>query len=827
LSVHGGRTGDQVYLQNGVEISALAMTSFASAIVINPVGTQEMAVDTSAVSAEYASGGVRINAITRDGGNTFRGTFFANFANSSMQGTNFSQALKDAGLKTPDTIDRIYDINPGFGGPIRKDRLWFFESVRYQTSSSVAANAFYNLNARNPNAWTYVPDPSRPGINDYWQKDEQLRLTWQATPRNKFGVNWHQENQCFCPSTISSTTAPEAGQLKRYPQLRQIGIDWTSPITNRLLAEFGSMFFQASSTVDPTAETDLATMIPVTDQATGLAYRGMSSYRNRPSDPINVRGAVSYITGAHALKVGFNQKSGPTYNHQFTNATGLAYRFNNGVPNQITEFAYPFDFETDLDHALGIFAQDKWTVKRLTVTGGVRFDYLVNSFPESHLGTTVLTPGRNITFPAQDNLSLKDLTPHLGAAYDLFGNGKTALKVSANQYLQSLASDQIAAALHPAANTVTSTTRNWTDANRDFVPNCDLTNPLANGECGAMANQNFGSSVSNLSVDPSVLRGFGKRGYNWEFSAGVQQEILPRTSIDVSYFRRIYGNMLVTDSRAIAASDYSPFSITAPVDPRLPGGGGYVVSGLYNLNPNKFGVPPDNYLTFADNYGKEYEHWNGVDVNLTARPGAGVLVQGGISIGKRAMDNCALVGQLPELLFGFSNNSLVGALTTIGGGPTVGISTPSGAILPASYCHQDTTAQKNAKFLGSYTIPRVDVLVSGTFQSLAGPPIGAFYNAPNAQIVPSLGRSLSGNAANQTIDLVVPGTLYGERTNQVDLRFGKILKFGTTRTTVSLDIYNALNASPVTALNSNFAVWQQPTSALLARFAKVGVQFDF
>ena len=834
LLVHGGRRGDQVYLQNGVEISSLAMTSFTSAMVINPTGTQEMAVDTSAVNAEYASGGIRINAITRDGGNTFKGTFFANFANSSMQGNNFTDALKNAGLKTPDTIEKIYDINPGFGGPIKKDRLWFFESVRYQTSSSVAADAFYNLNAKNPNAWTYAPDLSRPGINDYWQKDQQLRLSWQASPRNKFGINWHEENQCFCPSTISSTTAPEAAQLKRYPLLNQMGIDWTSPVTGRLLVEAGALVFQASSTVDPTPETDLTTMIAVTDQATGLSYRGMTAYRNRPSVPINLRGAVSYITGAHALKIGFNHKSGPTYNHQFTNSHGLAYQFNNGVPNQITEFAYPFDFEVDLDHSLGIYAQDKWTVRRLTVTGGVRFDYLANSFAESHLGPTVLTPTRNLTFPAQRNLSLKDLTPHIGAAYDLLGNGKTALKVSANKYLQSLASDQIAAAANPAANTVTQTTRAWTDGNRNFIPDCDLTNPAAEDNraaggdlCGAIANRNFGNSVSNLTIDPSVLRGWGNRSYNWEFSAGVQQEILPRTSVDVSYFRRIYGNMLVIDSRAISATNYDRFSITTPLDPRLPGGGGYVVSGLYNLNPGKFGLPPDDYLTFADNYGKEYEHWNGVDVNLTARPRGGILLQGGVSTGKQTMDNCALVGQLPEVLFGYRSNSLIGGMTTIGGGTTVGVSTPAGGILPASYCHQDTGFQSNVKFLGSYTVPKVNVLVSGTFQSLPAPPVAALYNAPNAVIAPSLGRNLSGNAANQTIDLVAPGSVLGERLNQLDLRFGKILKFGNTRSTVNLDLYNALNGSTVTALNSNFAVWQRPTSILVARFAKVGIQFDF
>src|SRR5207245_2706970 len=143
----------------------------------------------------------------------------------------------------------------------------------------------------------------------------------------------------------------------------------------------------------------------------------------------------------------------------------------------------------------------------------------------------------------------------------------------------------------------------------------NLQQATANGECGGLANPLFGSSQAGSTYDPDILRGWGHRSFNWEFSAGVQQEVMPRVAVDVSYFRRWYGNQVVTDSRAYAASDYTPFSVTAPVDPRLPGGGGYAVSGLYDLNPNRFGVNPDNFVTFADKYGGMMEHWNGIDIN--------------------------------------------------------------------------------------------------------------------------------------------------------------------------------------------------------------------
>jgi hypothetical protein len=147
--------------------------------------------------------------------------------------------------------------------------------------------------------------------------------------------------------------------------------------------------------------------------------------------------------------------------------------------------------------------------------------------------------------------------------------------------------------------------------------------------------------------------------------------------------------------------------------------------------------------------------------------------------------------------------------------------------MPAQFCRQQTAFLHNVKFLASHTIPRIDVLVSGTFRSVPGPQIWANYVASNAVIAPSLGRPLSGTAANLPVNIVEPGSTYGERLNQVDIRFGKILRFGRTKTVVNLDVYNLFNVNTVLTVNNAFASWQRPTSILLARFAKIGVQFDF
>jgi hypothetical protein len=373
--------------------------------------------------------------------------------------------------------------------------------------------------------------------------------------------------------------------------------------------------------------------------------------------------------------------------------------------------------------------------------------------------------------------------------------------VSLNKYLQGMLSG-VATTPNPISTIITTTNRSWTDQNRNYTPDCDLTNPVAQDNrttggdfCGAMANANFGKAVPGATFDPDMLRGFGKRNYNWEFSAGVQQKLATRVSADVSFFRRWYGNFTVTDNLVTAPADYDTYSVRAPLDPRLPDGGGYVIDGLYDLNPAKFGQPAQNYVTLDSNYGTQIEHWNGVDVTLNARLQSGALFQGGVSTGRTSTDNCDVVTKLDN---------------------------PS-----PLYCHVDTKFLTQVKALGAYVVPRIDLQVSGTFQSIPGPEIAANYTVPNALIVPSLGRSLSGNAANATVNLVSPGTMYGERLNQVDLRFAKVLPYNRTRTTLSFDLYNAFNASPVLSQNNNFAAWQVPTSILTARFVKISAQFDF
>jgi hypothetical protein len=278
----------------------------------------------------------------------------------------------------------------------------------------------------------------------------------------------------------------------------------------------------------------------------------------------------------------------------------------------------------------------------------------------------------------------------------------------------------------------------------------------------------------------------------------VQQELLPRVALNVAYFRRAYGNFAVTDNLATTAADYTFFDLPVPVDPRLPNSGD-VLSGFVEVVPAKFGQV-NEIVTAAKNYGTQIHRWNGVDIDLNVRPQNGLFFQGGVSSGRTLMDNCEVVRQLPETL----------------------------GSQPLAYCRRESPYLTQVKGLAGYTIPRVDVQVTATFQNIPGQEILADYNAPNAVVAPLLGRNLSGNAANKTLALVSPMSLYGGRLNQIDVRVAKILRFGRARTQVTVDVFNALNSNAILQQNNTFGPrWQTPTSIHEARLVKLSAQLDF
>jgi hypothetical protein len=846
MSGHGSHGPDSRIMVNGV--SQGSARNSGGGVTTPDIGAfQEYTIDYAGGLAEATTGGIQVNLVPKEGGNALKGSSYVSFASPRWQSNNLTHDLEARGLDARDRIRDNSDINPGFGGPITRDKLWFFFTFRNQTSNNYIGGLYINKNAGNPKAWTFDPDLTRQAFDRHNWKDTQLRLTWQISPRNKLATTIEEMKQCECPSGPSATTAVEAAGWSVDGQKHQYYLDYSLPLTNRILIEASSFYREDDWKTGNFDGTRNPLINPVQIQSTGFRYRAQTAYNDSHHVGFYYRGSLSYVTGTHNIKVGFNND--PAWLIRGMNAVNpLFYRFDKpieegGVPNQLTLNATPFYPRIDIRRSLGIFAQDKWTTNRLTIGVGLRFDNFVGGYRAQHFGPAPLVPNRNLDFAPGEANNWKDITPRSSLTYDLFGNGKTALKVTLNKYMGAASTQGLDGTLNPFNTLVNSTARSWTDANRNYIPDCDILNPArqdnraAGGDlCGAMADSAFGTSRVGVTVDPRLQNGWGVRDYSWEFSTGVQHELLRGLVLDVGYFRRWYGNFTVTDNRALSPEDFDRFSLTAPKDTPfattapagtgLPNGGGYVISGLYDLKPASFGRPADNYITLSDNYGKQIEHWNGVDVSAIARLPFGLRVQGGTSTGRWVFDSCEIRAKLPEM------SVIVGSVAVIG--PT------------SPFCHATTGFLTDVSGYATYTVPKIDVLTSVTFQNRPSRANGvvnggggntvsltynlqANYRADNAILArqSTLGRPLSGTTANITVPLIEPYSILGDRFTQVDLRFGKILKVGRTRSVLNLDIYNALNSSSILIENSSFDVWRRPEEILLARFFKVGLQFDF
>jgi hypothetical protein len=785
IAIHGGRAGEQQLLYDGMMYNnGQGRGGQYTAIATNDGTVQEISLETGGLGAESEMSGIRTNVIPKEGGNTFRGTMAGSFTNHRLQTDNLTDEFKAQGLLTVNTVHRIYDVNPGFGGPILRDRIWFYTSVRAWSAQQYVAGMFFN---KSTVPWMYVADTTRPALNIETNGNESLRLTWQVTPRNKFSGQYQygQQDRPYYGYSLGQTLAsPEAAYAsKSIPSyLGQIG--WNTPLTSRILIEGGAAvanknfftFLQPSAGNNPSYQ----------ESSTGNFWgNSRSTYGQNANWQMNTRASVSYVTGSHNAKFGF------TFQHQESRTTqDISYNATlltllNGVPRSVTVWATPLELKEINKANVGIYAQDQWTIRQLTVNAGLRYDYFNSYVPEHHLGPGPYVPTRDVTFPAVYNVpNWKDTSPRLGASYDLFGDGKTAIKFSAGRYLEAPLLISFTRVANPASAISTNATRTWNDLNGDFLPQ--------ENELGPLSNVNFGRSIINTRYDDAVPE---TRGYNWEMSTSLQHELLPRVAMNVGYFRRWYGNKTVTDNLAVTPDDYSPYCVTAPTDARLPNGGGYQICGLHNISAAKFGQV-SNLVTMASDFGDEKEIFNGVDVTLNARLPRGIVVQGGTSTGRTMTEGCYVVDS-PENL---------------------------------RNCRVAPPFQTQIKLLAVYPLPWLGIQTSATFQSLPGPQMSASRVYTNAEVLPSLGRNLA-NGANGTVtvQLIDPGTMYNDRWNQLDFRLSKVIRLpGSRRIQANMDLFNAFNASAVLGQNNNYgSAWQRPTNILQGRLVKFGGQLDF
>ena len=840
MQIHGSEVEDTEIHVDGLDSNLVA---FEGAPQGTPFDTavQEYVYDYSANSAEVETGGVRLNMIPKEGSNVFSGGFYANTSTSSWLANNISQDIIDRGITGGENggvkMDQSWAMSPSIGGPIARDKLWFFTTYSFRRGSLFPANIFNNTDT---GGLLYVPNLDEPARDRSDLYEGTLRLTWQATSKDKVQAYWSNNHTRQIPSLTGSQLdpiyiAPEAGS-ELVTSVNTYQVSWVRPQTNKILFEGGFSMQPAHNILYPLNDTfgpgngaslDARTDLYGTFEASTLTMaRNMGFFFGGTDVHFSTsnfagRAAMSYVTGSHNFKVGFTTTS---------KRQNESYRSGNGWTNQITLMGalgdptqtWPVQAvfrarpnETNQLRNTGIYATDQWTVDRLTVTAGVRFDYFKGFYPDQVTEPMRWSPISRM-FPGADVAIWKDLQPRLGVVYDLTGDGRTAIKASASRY-GDRSGQALAGGLNPVANN-TSMSRTWLDgavclpgATCIFGDGLVQGDPLLDFPNGEILSFNstpgFASPTVTDFFDPDYAFGWGKKQANWEFSGSVQHELTQGMSLDIGYFRRLYGNFSAVDDRSNVAGDWERWTFNVPVDPRLPDGGGFPIT-LVDLNPAAVAVP-DNITRSADAFGGHSRTWHGLDFNFSARADR-VLFQGGVATGKETEDQCSVQSQLPEII-----NQGAGGLT--GGGDTV---------VPVEHCATETPWITQASIYGSYTFP-YDIVLSGAFFSREGTERLTVITIDPAIAAAALGRVPT--ESQITVNVAPPGTIYGDRLNQFDMKIAKSIDFaGAANVLASLDIFNVFNANAVGRERYTFpSNFLQPLGVQPGRLAKVSVQLNF
>jgi hypothetical protein len=735
----------------------------------NDAMTQETTVQTAALGAEVSAGGPRLNLIPREGGNRFSGATYFGYTNSAFQSDNLGD-LVSRGLQTPDAVDKIYDANLSIGGPIKRDKLWFFGSYRNVGNDNVVANSFY-------------PDGSK-GVYDQRVRNYTVRLTWQASARNKITVyedyQWKYVGHLYTSGIDVATASRRRPPVLKYTNAAK----WTSTLSNKLMVDagYGTSVNAYTEKFQPGIKQERFSAAWYNNIARQDINRATTIGASTPeTGTYNFRYMVvsnmTYVTGSHALKAGFQWHIGQTWNMADTNGD-LTARFRDGVPDSVIVYNTPARLYNLMGADMGLYVQDSWTLKRLTINPGLRWEYFNSAIEAKAVEAGRFVPAREFErIPNQPNW--KNLAPRFSAVYNLTGDAKTAVKGSVNKYNRAYTTD-FANRYNPLV--LQSDTRNWVDC--DYLPGTSTCSALAlptnrdgipqQNEIGPSNNNRFGLTPARH-ADPNI-----KRPYDIEYSLGVTRQVLAGVSVTAAWYRRDTYDIEQQANLLLTPADYASFQTPNPL------GNGEVIT-IYNLNRAKQGQV-DLFDTTATDRSLTRVNYNGLELSFTARLPNGASMFGGWSADQLVTVAC--VSSDPNAL---------------------------------RFCDQSQYPhpfRSDVKFAGSHPLP-FGVQIGATLASYAGNPLAVNWAVPT-NLFPG------GRTQAVTVNLVEPGSKYLDRWTQLDLSFRKVFKAKRLRIDGALDMFNALNSNVVLAQNQNFgSTLDQPQAVLQGRLLRLSSQIKF
>jgi hypothetical protein len=854
-------SADTVQTIEGLRLNNLCAQGAYSGVYWNDASFEEISYITGADSTEMGQGGIRVNMVPRDGGNQFRGQIFANYAGEgwganncgSSSPTAFCSRSNLAGsttfnpgntLTNVEEIVKIWDVNPSIGGPIKRDVAWFEYTGRNWGTHKTKVDAYFD---KNPSEFIYEADLDRKGIDDGHIRSNAVRLSFAAGAKDKFSV-YHDDQAKFRNHWgIAALVPPDASAIQVTPTSFVNVTKWTRTHTNRLLLEAGFGMYNQEYTElyqpEVTGLEDKVWDLGAIRASKRYNVVDVSNNRNanawpNPADHFSVlrtiMGAASYVTGSHNFRFGTQYTNGDWRLIEQWTGDVQPINYNGGRPQSVT-LRLPMDARNGIKMDLGVFLQDRWTIhNRLTLNLGLRYDHFIGETRESEVLPNRFTfseiangikygecsDGKAAAGCYGEVQNWKDVSPRIGVAWDVFGNGRTAVKASLARYM---AGQQVAVArqFNPAESLTRTDARPWTDLDGNGLP-LDANGNIQFNELGtSTSTATFGRNVTTTSYDPAVLNGWGKRGYNDEWSVAAQHQLLPRLAVNGGFYRRSFGNQTFTDDLRFAAGDYNFFCITAPSDPDLPGGGGYQVCGVPDIKPTSPGLaqPANSLIRFSDDYGGETNYYQGFDINVEGRFPNGAFLKGGVAATSRTFNNCNLAAAGVEY-----------AAVAPGGFEEY----PDGT----RACDRSYSYRPDFKVSGTYPLPW-GIQFAGVYQFSrgvqtggAGPSVLAGWTLSNALVAPFKGGNWTG-VASRTVQLIREGQEYGEHNlNQLDVKLGKRFDMGRARLRVDFDIYNIFNSSWPFTVSSVYSTatngqWLRPTNVLTHRFVKIGGQFSF
>jgi hypothetical protein len=840
MSVRGNVAANNTILVDGMVVNGLEANGTVQGY-FNDQMSQELSYQTSGIDASVSAGGVKLNMIPKDGGNRFSGSSTVSMRPGAWQGDNFTERLQNAGLGATNTTEYIFDFTASQGGPIMRDKVWFYATAREYRTDNGVANTFQDDGSQGQD-YNYI----RQGLG---------RVTYQLSPKNKV-AGYYDRVSKYRSNDMQSLYDPEtASRVWTTPNYSTGSVKWTSTMTSRLLLEAGWAFnierrdTEMQEGIEKTRGTPEwfagASHALANTTLGGAANSSITAVGSEWPDRYSYNLGLSYVTGTHNIKGGVNGTYGRFFHEVRANADlyqeyatvdDAAYRAGTGPlvfsnPASVVIRNTPLFSGEELNTDMGFYIQDSWTLKRLTLSAGIRYEMLNSGVKGYTAPAGRFVPER--VAPDQNDLpDWDDWAPRFQVVYDLFGNAKTALKYSANRY-NAAQTVSIADDFNPLSSITQRV--NWTDVNGDNIAQGARTWHAGGGftdcvyltpGCEIQLSQlraNFG-----LLDDTGVYEGF-PRQYSIEQGFEVQHELMPRLSVTANYYHGRFENLTTTINRSVTPADYTPVQIFNPETG--------VPFTIYNQSAASIARPSDN-VTFVDP--DRNRVFNSYGIDFRYRPRAGLTLFGGMTWGRTR-----------ETAYGTplasaTNNCTVGRLQN-----------PNLAIFCDEFNLEngDTVPyQKDLRLNGSYSLPWWGLIASASFQSNDGGNLAQNYTVtratrypngtsaylvanqpappcpspcvPNALVIPTLGQ------ASQVVPLRPNQSVRNDRLNQIDIKVQKTFLVGGVRITPNFEAFNINNSDKViTYQSTSYAIstgaYLKPNSVVQGRIIGVGTSVQW